>query len=149
MILAIQERPSRTESLVAQVAPSSGLGRLLDEFEALLLLIPSEGYKTIPEGSRLTIARHVGRSLDLIETLVARSSASVVAYQPRQATPIDLGASLRRICALRTPLLSWPGRSLDGIIRMEHMAWPVDLVERSWSTLGHELAFVVNHIVDA
>ncbi len=149
MTLGIQERQSGTESLAVRVAPSSGLDRLLDEFEALLLLIPPEGYETIPEGGRVTIARHVGRALDLIETLVAGGSAPVIAYQPRQATPIDLGASLRRIRALRTPLLSWPGRSLDGVIRVEHMAWPVDLVERSWSTLGNELAFVVNHIVDA
>jgi len=145
MTLGIQERPCGTESLVA---PSSGLNRLLDDFESLLLLIPSAAYETIPEGGGVTIARHVGRSLDLIETLVAGGSAPVMAYQSRPATPLDLAATLRRIRALRKSLVNWPGRSLDGVIRVEQMALPLGLVERSWSTLGNELGFVVNHIVD-
>ena len=145
MTLGIQERPCGTESLVA---PSSGLNRLLDDFESLLLLIPSAAYETIPEGGGVTIARHVGRSLDLIETLVAGGSAPVMAYQSRPATPLDLAATLRRIRALRKSLVNWPGRSLDGVIRVEQMALPLGLVERGWSTLGNELGFVVNHIVD-
>ena len=68
MTLGIQERPNLTES---PVAPSSALDRLLDEFESLRLLIPPPEYETIPKGGGVTIARHVGRSLDLIETLHA------------------------------------------------------------------------------
>src|SRR5262249_23748083 len=128
---------------------SSGLNRLLDEFEVLLRLVLPEADKTIPEGGRVTIAWHVNRSLDLIETLVAGGSAPVITYQPGEATLTDLGASVQRIRTLRSPLLCWPARSLDGIIRVEQMAWPLDLFEQSWSTLGNELAFVVNLIVDA
>ena len=146
MTVAIEERPGGTDS---RVAGSSRLDRLLDEFAALLLLIPPERYETIPEDRRLTIARHVSRSLDLIEALVGGRSARVIAYQSPQATALYLGTSLRRISALRVRLRSWPGLSLDEVVRVEHMAGPADFVERSWSTLGHELAFIVNHIVDA
>jgi uncharacterized damage-inducible protein DinB len=145
MTLGIQERPNLTES---PVAPSSGLDRLLDEFESLLLLIPPAAYETIPKGGGVTIARHVVRSLDLIDALVAGGSARVIAYQSGQATPIDLPASLRRIRALRRSLVNWPGRSLDGVIRVEQMGLPLGLVERGWSTLANELGFVVNHVVD-
>src|SRR5206468_2888247 len=95
------------------------------------------------------IAHYVGRSLDLIETLVSGGSAPVIVYQSRHdAMPVDLLRSVRRIQALRNALFNWQGLSLDRVIRVE-MAWPVGPGERSWSTLAQELAFAVNHIVDA
>src|SRR5262249_46781657 len=97
----------------------------------------------------VTVARHVGRSLDLLEALAAGGAALVVAYRSRQAMPIDLSASLRRIRALRRAFLNWPGRSVDEGIGVDHLGWPLELVEHSWSTLANEIAFVVNHIVDA
>jgi hypothetical protein len=145
MTFAIQERPRLTQSPVAR---SSGLDRLLDELESLLLLMPPAAYETIPEGGGVTIARHVGRSLDLIETLVAGGSAPVIAHQSGQSPSIDLAPSLRRIRALRKSLLDGPGRSLDGVIRVEQIACRSGLVERGWSTFGNELAFAVNHIVN-
>ena len=68
MTLGIQERPCGTESLVA---PSSGLNRLLDDFESLLLLIPSAAYETIPKGGGVAIARHAPGAHVLVEVNLA------------------------------------------------------------------------------
>lgn len=147
MTIAIDERPT---GIAPQSVPSSGLGRLLDEFESLLLAVPPSAYEAVPEGGGATIARHVGHCLDLIDTILSVGSARVIVYHRRQATTaVDRATSVRRIRALRTSLMNWPARSLDDVISVDLMLWPFDDVERGWSTLGNELAFVVNHVVDS
>jgi uncharacterized damage-inducible protein DinB len=61
---------------------------------------------------------------------------------------MDRATNVRRIQALRKSLTNWPGRSLDGIVSVDHVLWPLDDVERGWSTLRNELAFVVNDVVN-
>jgi hypothetical protein len=60
----------------------------------------------------------------------------------------DRTTSVRRIHALRKSLINWPGRSRDGIVSVDHVLWPLDDVERGWSTLRNELAFVVNDVIN-
>jgi uncharacterized damage-inducible protein DinB len=143
--IAIGDRMSGADF---RVAPSYGLNRLLCEFESLLRLIPPEAYTAVTESGEAPIARHVRHSLDLIETLLSAGAAHAIAYRPRGGVAGDPSASLRRVQALQNLGVSWPGRSLDGIICVEQPIWPLGLAERGWSTLGNELAFVVNQVVD-
>ena len=138
-----------TSGADVQAARSYGLNRLLGEFESLLRVIPPEAYYTVTQSGQAPIARHVDHCLDLIETLLSVGAAHVIAYQARGGAVGDLDSSLRRIRELQNLGLSWPGRSLDGIICVEQTIWPVGRAERGWSTLGDELAFVVNHVVDS
>ena len=81
-----------------RIAPPYGLERLLGEFQSLLQLIPTAVYNAAPESGEATIARHVGRCLDLIETLLSARAARVIAYGPRAGgAPGDLAAGLRRV----------------------------------------------------
>ena len=146
MTITIDERPSGRAS---HIVPSSGLGRLLDEFESLLLVVLPSASEAIPEGAVVTITRQVGHSLELIDTILSVGSARAIVYQRRQTTTgTDRTTSVRRIHALRKSLINWPGRSLDGIVSVDHVLWPLDDVERGWSTLRNELAFVVNDVVN-
>ena len=138
-----------TSGADVRVAPSYGLNRLLGEFESLLRVIPPEAYYAVTQRGQAPIARHVDHCLDLIETLLSVGAAHVIAYQAWGGVVGDLDSSLRRIRELRNLGLSWPGRSLDGIICVEQTIWSLGLAERGWSTLGDELAFVVNHVVDS
>ena len=138
-----------TSGADVRVAPSYGLNRLLAEFESLLRVIPPEAYYAVTQRGQAPIARHVDHCLDLIETLLSVGAAHVIAYQAWGGVVGDLDSSLRRIRELRNLGLSWPGRSLDGIICVEQTIWSLGLAERGWSTLGDELAFVVNHVVDS
>jgi uncharacterized damage-inducible protein DinB len=122
---------------------------LLDEFDSLLRLMPSEAYDAVIESGQASIARHVDYSLDLIATLLTARAGHVIAYRPRDGVDGDLAGSLRRIQQLRDLSLDWPGRSLDAITCVEQTMSPLDLAARGWSTLGNELAFVVNHVVDS
>ena len=83
MTITIDERPSGRAS---HIVPSSGLGRLLDEFESLLLVVLPSASEAIPEGAVVTIRRQVGHSLDLIDTILSVGSARAIVYQRRQAT---------------------------------------------------------------
>ena len=143
--IAIGDRLSGAD---VPVTPSHGLNRLLGEFDSLLRLMPPEAYRAVPESGQVPIARHVEHCLDLIETLLSVGAAHVIAYQARGGVAGDLAESHRRIRELQKLGLSWPGRSLDGIICVEQTIWPLDLSQRGWSTLGDELAFVVNYVVD-
>jgi uncharacterized damage-inducible protein DinB len=138
----------RSSEAGVSVTASHGINRLLAEFDSLLRLMPPEAYYSVPQSGQAPIARHVGHCLDLIETLLSVGAGHVIAYQARGGVVGDLAASLGRIRELQNLGLSWPGRSLDGIICVEQAVWPLDLAERGWSTLGDELAFVVNHVVD-
>ena len=147
MTTATTERASGAG--LRRVAPPYGLERLLGEFESLLRHTPAAAYNAAPESGEAPIARHVGRCLDSIETLLSARAARIIVYGPRGGGVVgDLAASLRRVEELQDLLINWPGCSLDGIICVEQPVWPLGLDERGWSTLGNELAFVVNHIVD-
>lgn len=143
--VATSERPS---AATGRPAGSCKLTGLLGEFESLLKRIPPEAYNAVPHSGEATIARHVGRCLDLIDTLVVARSARAIVYQPRDGGADDLDASLLRVQALQDLVGNWPRRSLDGVIRVDQTSWPLGFTERGWSTLGNELAFVVNHVVD-
>jgi uncharacterized damage-inducible protein DinB len=144
--VAVDERPS---GVTSQIHSSAGLGRLLDEFESLLATVPSSTYEAVPEGGGATIARLVGQCLDLIAATLSVDPSPVLVYQHRQETTgTDRTTGIRRIRALRESLLDRPERSLDGIVSADHVLWPLDDVERGWSTLGNELAFIVNRIAD-
>jgi uncharacterized damage-inducible protein DinB len=143
--LATEERLRGAASLDA---PSYGLHRLLGEFDSLLRLIPMEAYNAVIEGGQASIAQHVDDSLDLIETLLTARTGQVIAYRPRGDAGGDLVCSLRRVQELQNLSVDWPGRSLDAVTCVEQTIWPLDLTERGWSTLGNELVFVVNHVVD-
>lgn len=132
-----------------RVTPSHGLNRLLAEFDSLLRLMPPEAYDAVTDSGQASVARQVDHCLGLIETLLSIGPAHVIEYQARGGAVGDLGASLRRIRDLQNLGLHWPGRSLDGIICVEETIWAPGLTERGWSTLGDELAFVVNHVVDS
>ena len=132
-----------------RVTPSDQLNRLLAEFDALLQLMPPEAYDAVAEGGQTSIAGHVDRCLDLIETLLSADPSHVIEYDVRGGIVRDLATSLRKIRELQKRSRHWPGRSLDGIVCVEEMVWPLGLSERGWSTLGDELAFVVNHVVDS
>jgi uncharacterized damage-inducible protein DinB len=128
--------------------PSYALHRLLGEFDSLLRVMPMEAYDTVIDGGQASIAQHVDDSLDLIETLLTARAAQVIAYRPRGDVGGDLACSLRRVQRLQNLSVDWPGRSLDAVTCVEQTIWPLDLTERGWSTLGNELVFVVNHVVD-
>ncbi len=146
MSLAIPETPPRP----ALPAPlPTGLRRLLDELESLLLILPPESADVSCAGALAPVGRHIDRSLDLVEALVHGARARVIVYTPGDPIPLDWSRSLRRIRALRPALHTWPGRSLDAVVRVQHVAYPLDLVEHSWSTLRNELAFTVNQVVDS
>jgi uncharacterized damage-inducible protein DinB len=145
MTLAIDQRPCRSAS---QIVPSSGLSRLLDEFESLLLTLPPPVCEARTEGGA-TIAWHVGSCLDLIDALLNPAAARVVVYRStRGIAAMDRAMGIRRIRAQRASAINWPARPLDGVIEVVQMICPSDDVERGWSTLSNELAFVVNHVVD-
>ena len=124
MTTAISERASAAD--LSQIGPPYGLERLLGEFESLLRLIPAAAYNAAQESGEATIARHVGRCLDLIETLLSARAARVIVYGPRDSGVAgDLMASLRRVEELQNLLINWPAWSLDGIIRVEQSIWPL------------------------
>jgi hypothetical protein len=112
VIPAISERASAAD--LSEIAPPYGLERLLGEFESLLRLIPAAAYNAAQGSGEATIARHVGRCLDLIETLLSARAVRVIVYGPRDSGVAgDLMASLRRVEELQNLLINWPAWSLD------------------------------------
>lgn len=146
MRVAIEERPPAP---VPPIPRHLGVGRLLDELESLLLVIPPALYETVPTGGGATIGQNVGRCLDLIETWLSVGSARVIAYRRRDehtAVDTDPAHALRTVRALRAAVR--PEYSLDRVIRVEEIVEPFGDLDRAWSTVGNELAFIVNGVVD-
>jgi hypothetical protein len=132
------------------VTPPDRLARLLDEFASLLHVTPPAVYAAA-EGGQTAIARHIEECLDLIETLVSARSKRAVVYAPpppQRITAADIATSLRRIGRIQKQLVDWPRRTLDAGTRVEHQADAFGCDEPSWSTLGNELAFIINRVVD-
>jgi uncharacterized damage-inducible protein DinB len=121
---------------------------LLGEFESLLHLMPPAVYGFAGEGGQ-PIARHVGECLDQIENLVSpRGMRAVVYAPPRRSGAGGVSGSLRRIARIQKQLVEWRRCTLDASTRVEYQADVFGCDEPAWSTLGHELAFVVNRVVD-
>ena len=149
MTAAIEERPVAPP---LRIAGPWGLGRLLDELESLLQTMPPAVYEATPESGETRIGQHVGRCLARIGAVLSAGSARVIVYGPRArdtAVDTDPATALRRLRALRDALADREGRSLDGVICVEQMLSPFGDLDRAWSTFGHEIAFVVNHVIDS
>jgi hypothetical protein len=128
---------------------SYGAGRLLAELESLLRLNSRETYDPWPDAASEIIGRHVDRCLDLLEAFLRARAAGVIVYGLRARAAGTQAARLERVQALRALSTGRAVCSLDRVICVVHETGLLDRGDRAWSTLGNELAFVVNGVVDS
>ncbi|HMF95553.1 MAG TPA: DinB family protein [Vicinamibacterales bacterium] len=131
--------------------PVWALWQRLDEIANLLLAIPPALY-TAPVEGRVsgTVGAHVRHCLDHVAALVGAEPSATLSYdRRRRGTTIeaDPAAALQQILRLEQALQRWSSRSLDDPVRVASQIDPSGSSIVGWSTLGRELAFVLNHTI--
>jgi uncharacterized damage-inducible protein DinB len=127
------------------------LAPLLEQLESFLLDVSVDVYcaQLVPAASG-SVGEHVRHCLDHVSALLRAEAWQTLSYEHRhRGTPIetDPDAALREIARLKRDLAAWSTRSLSEPIRVASMVSDAGEVVCGWSTLGRELAFVVNHTI--
>lgn len=128
----------------------ASLDRLLDDLAGVLITVPPDVYRArIAPAVSGTIGEHVRHALDHVAAL-AGSDGVHLSYDGRvRGTRVesDPHAALLDILRLKSAFGSWRQRSLDDPILVGSIMARADDAVASWSSIGRELAFVVNHTI--
>ena len=129
----------------------SGLWRVLDELESVLLEAPADVYcARFASDVSGSIGEHVRHGLDHVSALLTADSSTTLSYDRRHrgtAVETDPAEALRQIERLKCALETWSTRSLDEPIRVTSIVSSSGDAVTGWSTLARELAFVVSHTI--
>ena len=132
-------------------APTAALSHLLDELSTLLEEIPSSVYcAPFVSSASGSIGEHVRHCLDHVAALFAATPSMPLSYDSRNRgtrVETDPGTALQQIAMLRSALAAWPGRAIDEPLVVSAVLAHSGRPMTTWSTLGRELAFVVNHTI--
>lgn len=147
-ITLVADRHALAHDLSELVETLSGL---LDDVASLVATMDTTAYATssVP-GVSGSIGKHVRHLLDHVGALLEAGGASVVDYDRRQrGGPVesDPAEALATLFRLQRALESLPGRQQDEYVRVRIQLDADGASMTSWSTLGRELAFVINHTI--
>ena len=145
--------PSALAKVATQVERRDARGaliRLLDELGAVLLQVAPDTYtaRPLPDVSG-SVGEHVRHILDHVTAFVSAQPSSVLTYDRRdRGTPVetDPAAALRVILRLISAL-SDAHTNLEMPVVVDSVLTRGAGPLTTWSTLGRELAFVVNHTI--
>jgi uncharacterized damage-inducible protein DinB len=131
--------------------PAEALGRLLDDVAVLLAGLDLDTYvaRTRP-GVSGSIGAHVRHVLDHVTAFVEAGTRRLVNYDRRlRGTDVEVNpeTALATICRLQVGLAAIAALSLDEPVRVVSQLEPNGAGVASWSSLGRELAFVMNHTI--
>jgi hypothetical protein len=150
-MLALADRRVSSEEPRA-VSPVSALEGVLEQLAAVVAALTPEAYgnRLLPNASG-SIGEHVRHCLDHVSALVSASPSSCLSYDRRdRGTPVetDPAQALRCIQLLRIKVAvgRWSAR-LDDPICVTSTVARGDVMLSGMSTLGRELAFVLNHTI--
>ena len=124
--------------------------QLLDELESLLLNIGTDVYTGASRETVTPVGHHVARCVARIDGLVAGARTQAIVY-PCAAPSLaaDPIAALKKVRALRSTLVAWPGVPLSSVVRVVHGSASPEDADVTWSTVATELAFVVGETIAA
>lgn len=132
------------------LVPVEALGGLLDDLASVLVRVDRQLYNARPvSGLSGSIGGHVRHVLDHISAFVEAGSA-LLCYDHRErgtAVEIDPDEALSRIFRLQQGLERMAKRQQDEHLRVRSQIAPNGRTVTSWSTLGRELVFVMNHTI--
>ena len=150
-MLATADRHVSSEEAPCEL-PVAALERALEELAAVVAALSPEAYRNrlMPNVSG-SIGEHVRHCLDHVSALVSADPSSYLSYDRRgRGTPVETDAAhaLRCIQLLRIKVAvgRWSTRLDDPICVMSTVARGGAMLT-SMSTLGRELAFVLNHTI--
>lgn len=127
------------------------LRHCLDQLGALLSTVDARAYVARPAASVSgSVGEHVRHALDHVSALVAMSSDHALSYDHRyRGTSVesDPGVALQQTLTLCTALERWSAVDLDLPIQLVTTLTADGTAMLSWSTLGREVAFVINHTI--
>jgi len=131
--------------------PVEALGRLLDDVAVLLAGLTVRTYiaRNRP-GTSGSIGAHVRHVLDHVTAFVEAGSRRLVNYDRRQRgtdVEVSIETALSSICRLQVALGAMAALSLDEPVQVVSQLQPDGAAVASWSSLGRELAFVMNHTI--
>lgn len=131
--------------------PVEALGRLLDDVALLLAGLDVQTYVTRNRpGVSGTIGAHVRHVLDHVTAFVEAGSRRLVNYDRRhRGTDVEasIETALSSICRLQVALGAMAALELDEPVQVVSQLQPGGAAVPSWSSLGRELAFVMNHTI--
>ncbi len=142
-LTAVATRVERGDARIALI-------RRLDDLGAVLLRVTPEAYTARPlPGVSGSIGEHVRHILDHVAAVMGARPNIVLTYDRRDrgtAVETDTGAALRVILRLSSALID-AAASLEAPVAVDSILESGAGPSTSWSTLGRELAFVINHTV--
>ncbi len=129
----------------------AALGRLLDELELLVCDISPEAYRARPLSAVSgSVGEHLRHCLDHVSALLDHEPDLVLSYDSRRrGTPVETEpvAALAQILECRQLLALWSWGGLDRPVAVSSAMSPSGDLATTWSTIGREFAFVVNHTI--
>jgi hypothetical protein len=135
-----------------RLAPIAALERALEQLAVVVGSMAPEDYCCcLFPGASGSIGQHVRHCLDHVTALVSADSAPCLSYDKRdRGTPIETDPvqALRRIQVLRIKVLvdRWSSRLDEPVCVVTTVAHD-GTVSNTMSTLGRELAFVLDHVI--
>jgi uncharacterized damage-inducible protein DinB len=131
--------------------PAESLSGLLDDLESLVAAMAPDSYTATPvPGVSGSIGKHVRHLLDHVSTFLEASGASVLDYDRRHRGGLietDPAEALSMMFQLQQGLERMMRRPQDEHLRVRTQLDAHGASMTSWSTLGRELAFVINHTI--
>ena len=92
----------------------------------------------------------MARCVARIEGLLSGARTQAIAYPaPAPSLAADPVADLKKVRALRSTIVTWPGSPLSSVVRIVHGGASPEESDVAWSTLATELAFVVSETIAA
>jgi len=135
----------------ANVNPVAALRRRLSQLRAVVAALSDEAYRWRPEGQVSgSVGGHVRHCLDHAATLAATRPFDELSYDDRRrGTPVETSrhAALDAIDRTSAALAELESLNLDHPVRVTALLEASGGSVRGWSTLGREVAFVINHTV--
>ena len=133
-----------------QASPVGPLRERLGELMRLVMTVPDEVYAARTARTSGTVGAHVRHVLDHISALLGTRPSGVLCYDHRaRGTAVETmpSAAVREMMRLDAALERWSARRLDEPVAVESVVARSGESATSWSTLGRELAFVLNHTI--
>ena len=151
-MLAMVDRPASTAETAPRQSPIAALEGVLEELASVVATLSPEVYgaRLFPNASG-SIGEHVRHCLDHVSALVSADPSSYLSYDRRErgtAVETDPVQALRCIQLLRIKIAvgRWSTRLDEPVCVMSTVARGGVMLS-GMSTLGRELAFVLNHTI--